>query len=139
MFALVYVSSETGRLTDADLELLLAESRRKNVLAEITGLLLFKDGNFMQLLEGAETAVRAIMETIKIDSRHQGVQVLMEEEVPEREFSDWSMGFKKLGNKTAEEVEGYSDFLEVPLTSERFMRDPSKALRFLLIFKKSVL
>jgi hypothetical protein len=139
MYVVVYVSSEAIRFTDSDLLDLLTASRNKNYLAGITGLLLFKDGNFMQLLEGPEPAVRAVLGKIKSDSRHRGIRVLMEEEIPERKFSDWSMGFRKLDFQTAGEVDGYSNFLDLPLTSEAFSLDPSKALQFLHIFKKSVL
>jgi hypothetical protein len=139
MYAVVYVSTEAIRFSDQDLISLLEESRSKNLTAEITGLLLFKDGNFMQLLEGRKEAVLSVLAKIKSDSRHRGVRVLMEEEIPHREFSDWSMGFKKLSADTAKEIPGYSDFLNMPLTSDQFSSDPSKSLRFLLIFKKSVL
>jgi hypothetical protein len=139
MFAIVYVSVEAIRFTDMDLLNLLAGSRDKNLVSEITGLLLYKDGNFMQLLEGPEPAVRATMEKIKVDPRHRAIQVLMEEEIPTREFSHWSMGFKKLNAATATEIAGYSDFLNDPLISEKFLLHPSQAFRFLLIFKKSVL
>jgi hypothetical protein len=138
MYALIYVSSAVRRLTDDDLELLLRESRENNVRVGITGLLLYKDGNFMQLLEGTKEAVLAIMEKIKKDPRHQGVKVVLEEEKQNRDFSGWSMGFQKLGPGTAQEIPGYSDFLDLPLTSREFTA-PSTSLRFLLIFKKSVL
>jgi hypothetical protein len=139
MYVLVYVSSESFRISDQDLEELLRQSRHDNLVADITGLLLFKDGNFMQLLEGTEMAVRSTFEKIKIDGRHRSVRILMEEETAHREFGDWSMGFKKLVDQTPPELDGYSDFLDVPLTSDQFIADPSKSLRFLQIFKKSVL
>ncbi len=139
MYAIVYVSTETSRFSDQDLVDLLTESRDKNLVSEITGLLLYKDGNFMQLLEGPEQAVRTTMEKIKVDPRHRSVRVLMEEETPKREFGNWSMGFKKLNAGSTVDIVGYSDFLDVPLTSDKFLLDPSKALRFLLIFKASVL
>ena len=139
MYALVYVSSESFRISDQDLEDLLRQSRRNNLVADITGLLLFKDGNFMQLLEGTEAAVRSAFEKIKIDVRHRSVRVLMAEETDHRAFADWSMGFQNLTNKPLVEVAGYSDYLDVPLTSEKFLVDPPKSLRFLQVFKKSML
>jgi hypothetical protein len=92
----------------------------------------------MQLLEGPEPAVRTLLGKIKADSRHRGIRVLMEEETDKREFHDWSMGFTNLDLPTDAEVEGYSDFLEVPLTSGAVPLDTAKALRFLTTFKKSV-
>jgi hypothetical protein len=138
MYSLVYVSTQTLRFTDADLRGLLEQSRRDNLVTGITGLLLYKDGNFMQILEGSREAVLLTLLKIKNDVRHHHLIVLFEGEVTQREFKDWSMGFKKLGADTVEEVPGYSDYLDQPLTSEHFS-NPSKVLQFLITFKKSVL
>ena len=62
--------------------------------------------------------------------------IVMQDEHPEREFDNWSMGFKKLGSETSLEVPGYSEFLDLPLTSEQFLQNPSKTLNLLLTFKK---
>jgi hypothetical protein len=57
MYFLVYVSSAVNLFSDEDLIQLLEVSRRNNEKAEITGLLLYSSGNFMQTLEGPEKAV----------------------------------------------------------------------------------
>jgi hypothetical protein len=136
VFALVYVSTATIRWSDTDLDQLLEQSRRDNLIADITGLLLFKDGNFMQILEGPKDAVLALLARIRSDTRHERLMVIFEEERQHREFKDWSMGFKRLGPDVA--VPGFSDFLDIPLTSEQFSSNPTKLLRFLISFKKSV-
>jgi hypothetical protein len=138
VYAVAYVSSEAMRFSDQDLQDLLNESRGKNKTAGITGLLLFKDGNFMQLLEGPKEVVLALMTRIKSDRRHRSVRLLMEEEIQDREFSDWAMAFRKLNSETVTDCPGYSDFLEVPLTNDHVCGDPSKSRRCLQIFKKSV-
>jgi hypothetical protein len=138
VFALVYVSTATIRWSDTDLDQLLQQSRKDNFIADITGLLLFKDGNFMQILEGPRDAVLKLLAKIRRDARHQGVLVLFEEETPHREFKDWSMGFKKIGPGTTLAAPGFSDFLDLPLTSEQFSSNPTRLLRFLIAFKKSV-
>ena len=64
-------------------------------------MLLYKDGNFMQLLEGSKEAVLSLVEIIKLDLRHPGVIPLMQLEEEGREFGDWRMGLKKLGGELA--------------------------------------
>jgi hypothetical protein len=136
MFSLVYISSAIHAQSEAELVVLLDQSRRDNLAAHVTGLLLYKDGNFMQLLEGPEEAVRALMEKIKVDNRHQNVIVLLEEAIERRQFADWSMGFQRLSKKTAVEVPGYTDFLNYPLNSEEFQRQPSRCLDLLYLFRR---
>ena len=138
MYILVYVSSAVELFSDEELTELLDKSRKNNAASDITGMLLYKDGNFMQFLEGPKDAVLALMTKIKADQRHRGLIVLLHEEHDEREFDHWAMGFKKLGANAKFEVPGYSDFLNLPLTSEEFLLNPSKSLQLLLNFKKVV-
>ncbi len=138
MFFSVYVSSAVRLLSDEELAALLETSRRNNAKRDITGMLLYKDGNFMQFLEGPKESVCALLATIKTDPRHRGMIVLMQSEHPDREFSDWSMGFKALGPNKRIEIPGYSDFLDLPLTSERFLLNPSRTLKLLLGFRDSM-
>jgi hypothetical protein len=67
---LVYVSTATRPMRDEDLVELLAEARKHNEENDITGMLLHKDGRFLQLLEGHEENVQAAFDVIKQDERH---------------------------------------------------------------------
>src|SRR3954470_3384019 len=93
---LVYVSSATAPFTQADLLALLQISRRNNEPAGITGMLLYRDGNFMQALEGEEAAVNSAYIRISKDPRHEGLITMIKEPISERNFADWSMGFRNL-------------------------------------------
>jgi hypothetical protein len=71
-------------------------------------------------------------------SCNRGVLTLVKEQHVEREFPDWSMGFKNLQNVNLEALPGYTDFLDLPLTSEQYIENPSKALQLLFNFKNSM-
>jgi len=136
MYMIVYVSSAVGLFSDHELEELLQKARANNRSLDITGMLLYKDGNFMQLLEGPKEAVESLVEKIKCDPRHRGFQALLRQETEGREFKDWEMGFKKLDAEEAARLPGYSDFLNLPLNDGAFKATPSKALKLLLNFKQ---
>jgi Sensors of blue-light using FAD len=136
--SLVYVSSAIDLFDRAQLDDILAVSRRNNSARGITGMLLYKDGNLMQVLEGDEQAVRSTYERIAMDPRHRGLLVLLEEEVAERSFEDWSMAFRDLDSVDATTTPGYSQFLNTPLNGPEFTRDPSAARRLLMMFKQSM-
>lgn len=108
---LVYVSSATRLFTPADLLALLDQSRRRNGAVGITGMLLYREGNFMQVLEGDAEAVKATHQRIAKDPRHRGLITLRNATVPKRSFGQWSMAFRNLELAETSEVEGYSDFL----------------------------
>ena len=138
MYRLVYVSAAVGSPTRADLLALLAKAREKNHRLGITGLLLYKDGDFIQLLEGERAAVREVFGAIKADPRHSGVIVLLEGEAEGRLFADWSMGFRDLADPEVRAMPGFSPYMNTPLVAESFGPDPSGCLELLSLFKPPV-
>jgi len=96
MITVVYVSSAVLLMSPTDLLDLLRNSRERNHVAQITGMLLYRDGNFMQVLEGEERVVDALQERIRRDPRHRGMICLLRQRLAERAFGDWSMGFRNL-------------------------------------------
>lgn len=138
MYRLIYVSSARRPFADQELEELLQKSRQNNIASKITGLLLYRDGMFMQILEGSEQSVLTLLAKIKSDSRHHSLKVVIGGQAPRREFSDWSMAFKKLDAETSREVPGYYEFEQLSLISNKFLRHPSKTLGLLLAFKRDV-
>ena len=136
MFYLVYVSVAAEKASKDDLLEILARSRTNNAEAGITGMLLYKDGNYMQVLEGEEKAVRDLYARIRRDPRHLGIVTLVEGRRDNRCFGDWSMGFQDLSSLEARDVPGYSEFLNTPLTAEEFSSDPGQCERLLWAFKR---
>jgi hypothetical protein len=138
MFFTVYVSSAVQLFSEGELFALLQRCRENNARTDITGMLLYKDGNFMQFLEGPREKVCLLLETIKADARHKSMIVLLQDEHSAREFSEWSMGFRALGPDRIPDIPGYNEFLEAPLTSEEFLLHPSRSLQLLLSFRRQM-
>lgn len=92
-FRLVYRSRnllEPGR-HDADLGAIFLSARHNNREQDITGALLVTERYFVQTLEGAEDAVRALYDRIEKDSRHDEVTLLQAGTAGERVFGRWAM------------------------------------------------
>ena len=107
MLSLTYFSTETVPFSDADLFELLEVSRRNNIADDITGMMIYHDGHFVQVLEGPEEAVRATYARIASDVRHRDISLELEDRVEERAFPDWSMGF---ADGAAVDTVGFSTF-----------------------------
>jgi hypothetical protein len=93
---LVYVSTAHEELAPQVLDAILVSSVKHNMPQQITGMLVYADGNFLQILEGAAAAVQETFDRVKDDSRHYGVLVIAHEPVEHREFQQWSMGFRRV-------------------------------------------
>jgi len=138
MISLIYVSTATHLLSSEELLEILNVSRRNNQTGPITGLLLYKDGNFMQVLEGPEEAVREIFGKILKDTRHTDVTVLATEPIKERQFADWKMAFLNLDEATTKQESAYSEFLSDDSTFDKYRENPELAYIMLLSFKKNL-
>ncbi|MFP4077476.1 MAG: BLUF domain-containing protein [Halochromatium sp.] len=95
-FQLCYASTATRELKRDDLLEILTQARQYNTEHGITGLLLFQDGHFVQVLEGETEPVRALYTRICKDARHDRIALLFEELVSQHQYPDWSMGFQAL-------------------------------------------
>ena len=139
LFSLTYVSSAVELFSKSELERLLTVSRENNAKRGVTGMLLYKEGNFMQVLEGDEREVRTLYKKISADARHQNDIVLLQGPVAERQFPDWSMGFRDLDSPEVRDTLGYSGFLNTPLSGREFSADPTRTQKLLLSFKRSMM
>ena len=93
MYRIIYMSSSVKLLEENEIDSLLKYSRKSNINNDITGVLLYIEGDFLQVIEGEEDVIISLFEKIKMDSRHKGIICVFNEKVKERQFSDWSMGF----------------------------------------------
>ncbi|PVZ96342.1 hypothetical protein DDQ50_03760 [Amnibacterium flavum] len=107
--SVIYSSRAVQDLSDDDLLELLTVSRRNNSRLGLTGVLLHRDGRFLQYLEGPEQVLRQRIDIIAADPRHTSFTILLDEEIPGRLFPAWSMGFEKLSEHAAADIPGYRD------------------------------
>jgi hypothetical protein len=138
LFQIVYVSTASEPFGRAELVKLLRQSVSRNLQAGITGLLLYKDGCFIQALEGEERSVVALFSKISRDPRHHHVIPLIHESIEQRYFPNSSMAFRDLNAAELRDLPGYSEFMNTPLDGELLARDIPKSKRLLLLFKQDV-
>lgn len=138
VYFLLYVSSATNLFSRTDLEVILDMSRRNNTALAVSGILLYKDGNLMQLLEGEKQAVVNLYAKIGQDPRHHDLTMIWDGTEDQRQFPSWSMAFRSLDGPDARSIPGYSEFLTTPLTSSQLTTDGTHCLQLLNLFKTSM-
>lgn len=130
LYCLVYESIANQEMSDEHLKNLLATARTRNITSNITGMLLFKNGFFMQALEGEKDVIENTFDKVVKDPRHRDVLVVYKKPIEQRRFPEWEMGFNKIDDKNAELIEGFSDFLNRP--TPRFFRHQATLAELLL-------
>lgn len=114
VFQLAYASVAARPSARPDLVALLRQSRVNNAERGVTGMLLYRDGRFLQLLEGAQADVRALYATIAADPRHRDVTTIAERHRLLRQFPSWTMAFRDLVDEPIEEP-GYTALVDEAL------------------------
>jgi hypothetical protein len=111
LVSIVYMSRAVAPFDDAALAELLREARLRNEALGVSGILLAKDGRFMQLLEGPAFSVDDRFGVIAKDPRHGEVKSLIREDIERRRFDGWSMAYRALDDSDVAAEEGFSPFL----------------------------
>ena len=109
MYYLIYLSAATKWFTEDELKELLDISYKNNSRDNITGLLLYSEGSFIQLLEGDEADVQTTFRRISADQRHKGIAPVASGNIDQRNFPEWAMGYKSVNAQTLLELKGFLD------------------------------
>jgi hypothetical protein len=125
MMSILYASKAEPSFNPAHLIDLLLLSRRNNKRLGLSGMLLYRAGVFLQVIEGPAHVLRERMAIIASDPRHREVAVLLEEPIAERMFPAWTMGS---GDAAGESVPGLREAFE-DLAAGRDMTASLPALR----------
>ncbi len=93
LYNLCYVSSAKNNLPKSELEDLFRVNKRNNKELDISGILVYNNGNFLQILEGDEQKINKLFVKICRDSRHNNLIKLIHTSIEERIFDDYESGF----------------------------------------------
>jgi hypothetical protein len=105
MKCITYVSKVVARKNGAVIPIGLADifsaARKKNALLQVTGLLSYRGGYYIQVIEGDNETIDKLFSQIKSDRRHEQVTVLLDFEITQRCFQEWNMKLVGSINKDA--------------------------------------
>lgn len=134
-FQLLYISAGTREFTESELEEILAVARSNNEALNVTGMLLYHQGSFIQALEGEQSVVESLYQKIGTDKRHLETRVLYRGDIPDRNFKSWSMGFYRSKQSNEDNLDGFHHFLRNGFRSGS-KEDEGTARKALLAFRE---
>ncbi len=133
---IIYLSSASMYFQPETLKEMLTGFRINNEANHITGMMLFSDGNFLQVLEGEEKDIDVLIKKIKKDPRHHSLVQIADSVTQERIFSDWTMSFKVNSVEEFRDLKGYVNPWD-PNFFDRLERDGHPALAILKVFAEN--
>jgi len=115
LISLTYASRSTESFHEHEIPDLLQQVRIANAKQQITGMLLYISGSFLQVLEGPPELVDAVFSKLHTDKRHTQLRLIAREPLPERAFEGWTMMHKTLDPVEAGELIGEADYFASPI------------------------
>jgi len=112
LYEIIYVSLAAQDIPPQELAALLEKSRNHNQSKDITGAMVYRKREFLQLLEGEKSAVLALYDRIERDPRHQQISKLWDGPIAQRSFSSWDMAFMAPDDLALKGRPGYRDLLD---------------------------
>jgi hypothetical protein len=106
----IYASAATRDFDTDELAELLRVARENNARLGLTGMLLYAEGSFFQVLEGEPEVLDSLYNRIENDPRHGQVTLVIREPISKRHFDDWTMGFYKISREDLAGMAGVNDF-----------------------------
>ncbi len=96
---LIYKSVPVDNISEKSLLEIAEGSKENNIDKGLTGLLVFGNNTFVQVLEGAEQDIETLYKKLLSDKRHSNVTVVKRGELERRYFPSWSMGFRSVSKE----------------------------------------
>jgi hypothetical protein len=89
----VFTSEYTGNSETiaTDLACIVKSAKRNNENRNLTGVIFYHHGRFMEFIEGEAKDVRSLIARISHDRRHRNIQFLFNEPIQERGFEHWHL------------------------------------------------
>lgn len=120
---LVYVSNRKSTSNQQEIDDIVEACKRNNPALGITGVLLYNEDKFIQLVEGDAKTLNALYDKIKADDRHEKCRMISYMPIKEKAFPSWHMATKELASnqlnyKTVITVEDRKFFDSVLLGKE---------------------
>lgn len=138
MKRVIYSSQAAYDVAPGDLVKLLEVARYNNERLGVSGMLLYCNNSFLQVLEGDPKALTRLIGIISQDPRHSNFRILLDEEIPGKLFPDWTMGFENVSeDELAKHLEGFTPGTKHPLADSHIITDGVVAQTLLTFYARN--
>ncbi len=131
-YTISYVSTVSPYLSDSDIEELMDYVKIHNNFLNITGILIYADGNFFQVLEGEEDTIKILFERIRKDPRHYNVIKILDNHIEDNSFSEYHSSFTIISDRSGykelhkflqkEKLSNPEHFKSISYLTQKFMK-----------------
>ncbi len=110
MKQIVYVSALAPGVDASVVPDIVRVAAANNSRMQVSGILLYINGSFLQIIEGEAATLDALYEKICADSRHVKQMKLGDSHIEHRQFPDWSMALADVSSADLDRIVRRNDF-----------------------------
>ena len=130
-YQVIYSSEATMPFDIHDMEDILTKARVRNESLDITGVLIYVDGLFIQVLEGKKDRVLELIRSIESDPRHSLFKLFYQAETDSRIFDDWRMAYVDVTREQMANWYGLDGATAMEKIMEDVQCEPSKTPQYI--------
>lgn len=119
VFAVVYLSRAVVQFGESEIQALAHQSAEKNEKLAVSGYLCFKQGLFVQYLEGKKSIILKLLHDIRDDRRHHIISEVVIGDLSSRHFMGWDMRYLDQEELSHVDLEEVLDWIIEELRQER--------------------
>ena len=119
-------------MSNVDIKHLMDYVKTQNNQLGITGILIYAEGNFFQILEGEQDAILSLFKKIKKDPRHYNIIKMLDKEIYNNAFSEYHSSFTVIADQYShdelhqflkkEESSNPEHFKSISYLTQKFMK-----------------
>jgi hypothetical protein len=133
LYHISYVSTGCDGLRYEHIKEILESSNKNNETDEISGILIYCNKHFFQIIEGEKEKVEELFQKIAVDPRHDNVIKLQSGFIEQRHFETWNMGFKSY-NKELKPLDDFNNEEFYSYVKSQMNGHPAVSLKILVDF-----
>lgn len=118
----IYISYLKHTFNESDFFDQLMLSRQSNALNNITGMLFYGSGKYVQLIEGPKNSVSQLMGNIHEDDRHYDIEIIADTLISHRNFAGHSMAYRLFADNELEQLTGFDDIKHNTLAAPHIIK-----------------
>ncbi len=118
----IYTSYLKHAFNESDFINQLMLSRQQNAQNNITGMLFYANGKYIQLIEGPKNSVIQLMGNIHQDERHYDIEIIADTAISYRNFAGRNMDYRLFAGDELEQMIGFDDIKHNSLAAPRIIK-----------------
>ena len=138
LYRMIYSSEASEHMSPSDLVKILDDARVGNEARNVTGVLVYVDGLFCQVLEGERDVLEDLTENIRCDTRHKSMKLFHRSEIRQRTFDDWRMAYLDTSTAEMSRWAGLDGTVTIDQLLERLHSDAARIPKILVHIMEAV-